>query len=314
MSRVRIAVVGAGAWGRNIVRALKELEAEGLVRVEAVVDADESRARSIAAEFNVPLYSTDVLEIPSRGINAAAVAVSIDQLTTVSKLLIDKGTHVFVEKPVSTESSDVLELIKLARAVGVITQPGFIVRFDPVAKALRELLSVYRPAKYIVFKRLSRRPEHRWKFPIVFDLMIHDIDLTQYFLGRKKWKVLSVNAIEFMKGATHTLEVVIEYGQTLITYLADGLLPVKIREVDIATEEAFIRGNFRDRKVITESPQGRRYHEALGEEPLKEELKAFIKRIRGFNVSEAPTLEDAYEAVRIAEEIFKLETIASLHG
>ena len=308
LGRVRVAVVGAGAWGRNIVRALKELECEGLVRVDAVVDADENRAKKLADEFNVPTYFTDVLEVAARGIGAAVVAVSIDQLTPVSRLLIERNVHVFVEKPVSLVSDDVLELIKLARSTRVVVQPGFIVRFDPVAKVVKELLEIYGPAKYITFKRLSRRPEHRKKFPIVYDLMIHDIDLTQYFLGKRSWRVLSVNIIEFKDGATHTLEAVVEYGQTLVTYIADGLLPVKIREVDVATEEVFIRGNFRDREVITEGPEGRKRREARGDEPLKEELRAFIKRVKGLKVSEAPTLEDAYEAVRIAEEIFKLET------
>ncbi len=308
MGRVRIAVVGAGAWGRNIVRALKELESEGLVRVDAIVDADESRAKKIADEFNIATYFTDVLEVAARGISAAVVAVSIDQLTPVSRLLVERGVHVFVEKPVSLVSDDVLDLIRLARSTGAVVQPGFIVRFDPVAKVIKELLGVYGPAKYITFKRLSRRPEQRRKFPIVYDLMIHDIDLTQYFLGRKKWRVLSVNVIEFKDGATHTLEALVEYGQTLVTYIADGLLPVKIREVDVATEEVFIRGNFRDREVIIMSTEGRKRHEARGDEPLKEELRAFVKRIKGLEVSEAPTLEDAYEAVRVAEEIFKLET------
>jgi len=307
LGRIGVAVVGAGAWGKNIVRALKELETEGLVEVEAVVDADEGRARSVAEEFSIPTYSTDVLEVPSKGVPAAVVAVSIDQLTAVSKVLIERGVHVFVEKPVSTRSTDILELIELAKASGVITQPGFIVRFDPVSKKLKEFLSLYGQVKYVIFRRLSRRPKHRQRFPIVFDLMVHDIDLTQYLLGRREWRVLSVNAIEFTEAATHTLEVLIKYGKTLITYIADGLLPVKVREVDVATDRAYIRGNFKTRKVVVETPQGMSSHEARGEEPLKEELRAFIMRVRGFNVREAPTLEDAYEAVRIAEVIFRLE-------
>lgn len=303
MGRVTTAVVGAGRWGRNIVRALKSLEDEGLVKLVAVVDVDEDRARKVAEEFNIPEYLTGIEDIPSRGIEAVAIAVPADKLASVGKYLITHGINTFIEKPVSLEPSDIEELIRLSRAYNVITQPGFIVRFDPVVKELKELIRSYGIPKYLIFKRLSRRPPWMRKYPIVFDLTIHDIDLTFYLIGRRNWKIRSVYVLETDEGASQIVYANVTFGKTLVTYITDGELPIKIREVTASFNNAYIRADLVSRKVIIKGIDAEVVRDVEGEEPLITELRAFIMRVRGKEISDVPTLNDALEAARLAKEI-----------
>ena len=302
-----MAAVGAGMWGRNIVRVLKALERDGLVSLEAIVDVKEEAAKAVAEEFNVRRYLTDPLQIPSLGISAATIAVPINQLVTVSKALATQGVHVFIEKPVAVRPQEIEELIRVVRASGVIAQPGFIVRYDPASLALKNELNKRGGARYAVFKRLSRRPPHRMMFPIVYDLMIHDIDLALHILGKKSWKVLSVHATEIVDGVPQVVSAHLRLGTTHVLLVADGLLPVKVREAEIITNDSYIKSSFTDREVFVIAPEYKVLKKLYGKEPLKAELEDFIIRIKGGSPENAPTLEDALNACQLATEIHSRE-------
>lgn len=307
MGKIKIAAVGAGMWGRNIVRVLKSMEKDGLITLEAVVDVNEEAAMTLAKEFGVSRYLTDISQIPSLGIDAATVAVPISELVSVGKVLATQGVHVFIEKPVALRPEEIEELIRVVRASGVVAQPGFIVRYDPSSLALKVELSKYGGARYAVFKRLSRRPPHRRKFPIVYDLMIHDIDLALHMLGKKSWKLLSVHATEIEDGVPQVVSAHLRLGSIHVLFVSDGLLPVKVREAEIITNDSYVKASFTDREIKVIAPSHRVKKKVHGKEPLRAELEDFITRIKGGRPENAPTLEDALNACRIASEIHSRE-------
>ncbi len=299
--RPRVAAIGAGLWGKNIVRVLKQLEGEGLLNLIAVVDINEERGRRVAREWGVPNVLTDVDELSSLNIEAAAIAVPVNELANTSLRIIKQGIHVFIEKPVSTKAEDIERLIRECRRVGVIAQPGFIVRYDPVSRKLKEIMSRERPV-YIVFKRLSSRPVHRRTVSIIYDLMIHDIDLTGYLLGWEAHRVLSVINLKDRSGVPQSVQAIISFGDVTVTYIADGLLPVKVREVEAYLPRRYVRGVYTEGAVYELSGEGVKTHRVSGEEPLKAELREFILSVKGVPTN-APTLKDALEACRIAANI-----------
>ncbi len=307
MSRVTVAAVGAGVWGSNIVRALKELELEGLLSLEAVVDLDEKRARAVASKYNVRRYLTDIASIPALGIQAATVAVPIDKLVGVGKFLASQGVNIFVEKPVALRPEEIEELIKVVRQANVVAQPGFIVRYDPTTLLLRDELRKRGRPRYVVFKRLSQRPSHRMKFPITYDLMIHDIDLAHFLLHGQSFKVLSVEVGDEVEGVPQLVTVHMKIGSVHTQLIADGLLPVKVREAEVITDDAYIKASFTEGKVLMSFQGGENLLKAGGEEPLRAELRDFINRVKGRRSSIAPTLEDALQACRVAEQIHLME-------
>ena len=303
MSKVSVALVGVGRWGRNILRVLRELEEEGLVRITALVDINIDNVKEATRKYGVETYLTDYSKLPSIGTEAAIIAVPIHELISVAKNLALLGLHVFVEKPVATDPNEIVKLENIAKSSNVIVQPGFIVRFDPVTYEVKKLMKRYGKPKYIIFKRLSRRPERLRKYSVVYDLTIHDIDLTHYFLGDMEWIIKSVEVLEIENSVAQTVSVVLTYGNTLISYVTDGNLPVKIREIDVAFNDAYVIADYVKGEVCIRRPGGDESYKVYGEEPLKRELRSFIMRINGKNLPEVPTLRDAYIALRIAKEI-----------
>ncbi len=295
-------------WGRNIVRALKELERDGLVALEAVVDIRGEVAKKVAEEFKIKRYFTNPELIASLGIDAATIAVPIDHLLDVGKTLASLGVNIFIEKPVGLRPQDIEGLIKVVKTSDVVAQPGFIVRYDPVTKTLKEELSNAGKARYLIFKRLSRRPKHRMKFPIVYDLMIHDIDLSFYLTGSNVFRILSVHTSNTIDGVPQVVSAHLRLGSSHVLLISDGLLPVKVREAEVITGDSYLKASFIDRKLhINSYTEGVTEKSVSGEEPLKAELRDFIQRVKGIGSTIAPTLEDALNASKVAYQIHMLE-------
>lgn len=307
----RIAAIGAGMWGRNIIRALKYLEAEGVLELTAVVDVREDVAKTVAREWRAPHYATGLEDLRHLGVDAVTVAVPINYLPEVTLKAINEGYHVFVEKPVATRPEQIEHIMKVANDASLVVQPGFIVRYDPVAQALKkEIMRRGRP-NYMLFKRLSARPPHRRNVSVVFDLMIHDIDLTGFFVGWEDYSIVSAWGVSDEAGVPQSVCASVTIGDTHVSFIADGFLPVKVREVEASLPDVFVRGVFTDRVVQILSGEGMRGSKVSGEEPLKAELRDFARRVRGEEVPNAPTIKDALNACRLArgvEDALKLRS------
>jgi len=299
----RIAAVGAGMWGRNIIRALKYLEAEGVLELTAVVDAREDVAELVAREWRVPYHATRLEDIRKFNVDAVTVAVPISYLPGVALEAVREGYHVFVEKPVATKPEQVEDIMRAANNAGLVVQPGFIVRYDPVAQTLKEEIMRRGRPTYMLFKRLSARPLHRRNVSVIFDLMIHDIDLTGFFVGWEDYGIVSAWGVSDEAGVPQSVCASVTVGDTHVSFIADGFLPVKVREVEVSLPDVFIRGIFTDRVVQVLSGEGMRESKVSGEEPLKAELRDFARRVKGEEVPNAPTIEDALNACRLARDV-----------
>lgn len=166
---VRIAVIGVGHLGRHHARILSTMEGARLV---AVVDAIPERAEEVAAASSTrPLTDyRDLLE----EIDAAVVAVPTDQHREVAAPFLERGIPVLVEKPLSRSLADADAMLAAAQASGTILAVGHTERHNPaVAVALRLVTA----PRFIEVHRLSAFPDRSLDIDVVFDLMIHDLDV-----------------------------------------------------------------------------------------------------------------------------------------
>ncbi len=301
---LRVAVIGVGRWGRNHVRVLKELEREGLVQLVALHDVDRARALEVAKTFGVPHVAESLRDLGSLGVEAVVIAVPIDALSSVSKRVAELGMHALIEKPVATSSRDVEELIKAFESRSLVAMPGFIMRFSPVVQELRSI-ALEKRVHYAVFRRLSRRPPTARRFSILLDLTIHDIDLCRYVLNPSEDLWVEMASVMDL-GLDKVVVAMLSDGVRKCLIHTDGLSLAKVREIELVCEEVFVRVNTDENTVlITEPSKAYTLRRIVGEEPLKAEDRAFIEKCLGKNV-EIPTLQDAVQALRIAETILMM--------
>lgn len=301
---LRIGVIGVGRWGRNHVRALKELEAEGKVRLEAVCDVRDDVLSNIRNEFKIPTAKTDHREI-LRYVDAVVISTSIDSLSKVAEDVLTEGVHALIEKPVATNVNDAIKLWRIAQSNNVIASPGMIMRFDNTINKLKELLK-NENIFYIILKRLSRRPPNMLSYPIILDLGVHDIDLCRYLTDSEISEVIKVQRIRLIHD-----EILFAFLKTVSNIHCiihvDGVSPHKVREIDITTERYFIRADTTKNQILYQSSlnmgEKERIIQVEYREPLKRELEWFINTVKQKPADYRPNLYDAVENLRVIEAI-----------
>ncbi len=177
---LRVAVAGAGAFGRNHLRVYRELETAGLgVALAAAVEPDAQRAAETAEKYAIPVFSTvDELLKADLRLNAASVAVPTVGHHAVASALLDAGLDVLVEKPLAATLAEADELVALAERKGRILQPGHLERFNPAVLAVEPKL---RRPMFFEAHRLSVFTPRSLDVDVVLDLMIHDLDIVLTF-------------------------------------------------------------------------------------------------------------------------------------
>jgi predicted dehydrogenase len=188
---LRVAVAGAGAFGRNHLRVYRELEAAGLgVALAAAVEPDAARAAETAARFAIPVFSTvDELLRADLHLDAATVSVPTVHHHAAASALLDGGLDLLVEKPIATSLAEADDLIARAEKGHRILQIGHLERFNPAILAAQPRLC--RPM-FFESHRLSIFTPRSLDVDVVLDLMIHDLDIVLTFANSPVREVRAV--------------------------------------------------------------------------------------------------------------------------
>jgi len=172
---LRIAVVGAGAFGRNHLRVYRELQQAGEpVQLVAVIDADAKAVTEASAKFGVPGFSSVAECLAATAVDAASVCVPTVHHRAVAQELIAAGVDVLIEKPIAPSLADADSILALAAKHGRIMQVGHLERFNPAVSAARKLLN---KPMFFESHRLSIFTPRSLDVDVVLDLMIHDLDI-----------------------------------------------------------------------------------------------------------------------------------------
>jgi predicted dehydrogenase len=184
MSRTRVAVIGVGHLGQHHARILAAMPEADLV---AVVDTRPDRAADVAAKHATAAL-TDVSSLAGK-VDAVTIATPTVSHVDIALPFIAAGAAVLVEKPMAASMADADRLIAAAEARGTILAIGHTERFNPAVAAALPLVS---SPRFIEIHRLGTFPERSLDIDVIFDLMIHDLDILLAVAGPE---VVSVEAI-----------------------------------------------------------------------------------------------------------------------
>jgi predicted dehydrogenase len=179
---LRVAVVGAGAFGRNHLRVYRELEQAGeAVQLAAVVDSNPGVAAAAAQAFGIPVFETIEACLAGVGpLDAASVCVPTVHHASTAAPLLAAGVDLLIEKPLAASLVDADRILDLSRKHGRIVQAGHLERFNPAVTAARQHL--HQPM-FFESHRLSVFTPRSLDVDVVLDLMIHDLDIVLSFVA-----------------------------------------------------------------------------------------------------------------------------------
>jgi predicted dehydrogenase len=180
----RIGVIGVGHLGQHHARLLADLDN---VQLAGIVDINPSRAEEIAAKYASRTF-----------VNAADLVGHVDAVTiatpTVTHIdiampFIDAGVAVLIEKPLAAALGDADRLLEAAQRRGTLVATGHTERFNPAVAAA---LPLVKSPRFVEIHRLGTFPERSLDIDVIFDLMIHDLDLLLTVAGSE---VESIDAV-----------------------------------------------------------------------------------------------------------------------
>lgn len=181
---LRLGVIGVGHLGRHHARLLGAMAGVDLV---GVADLLEERARA-AADGTTAEALTDYRDLLGR-VDAVTIAVPTQHHLAVAREFLQRGIHVLVEKPMTTSLEEADEMLALADAHKAVVAVGHTERFNPALIAAWPVLQ--RP-RFIEVHRLSGFPERSLDIDVVFDVMIHDLDIA---IAMDRTEVVGVEAV-----------------------------------------------------------------------------------------------------------------------
>jgi predicted dehydrogenase len=181
---LRAAVVGVGHLGRHHARILPTLPGVTLV---AVADRVLERAQAAAAPVGAEAVQ-DARVLLGR-VDAVVVAVPTVDHLAVARPFLEAGVPVLVEKPMAPSLEDADVMLSIAKRTGALLAVGHTERFNP---AIRAAMPILRTPRFIEVHRLSGFPERSLDIDVVFDVMIHDLDIV---LALDRSEVVGVEAI-----------------------------------------------------------------------------------------------------------------------
>lgn len=167
--KTRVGVIGVGHLGQHHARLLASMDN---VQLAGICDTNRARADEIGAKFGGQVFG-DIRELLSR-VDAVTVAVPTVAHLDVALPFLEAGIATLVEKPIAPSVRDADRLIEAAERGGALLATGHTERFNPAVARALPLIS---EPRFIEIHRLGTFPERSLDIDVIFDLMIHDLDL-----------------------------------------------------------------------------------------------------------------------------------------
>ncbi len=278
--KIRVAVVGAGEFGRNHARVYRELAGAELI---GVVDRDFERAEKIAQEFQTKAFK-GLEDLPGK-VDAASVAVPTIVHRAVGCRLLEMGIDVLVEKPMASTLEEADDLLNVARNNQRILQVGHVERFNPAVLAVEHI--VKRPLFFEVH-RLGVFTPRSLDVDVIYDLMIHDLDILLALVKEEVVEVKSVG-IPVLTDKVDIAHARLEFsGGAVANVTASRVSTERVRKMRFFQEHEYISLDYGRRDALRvgvkkpgpEPEFGFEKLPAPSTEPLQAELAAFVEAVK----------------------------------
>lgn len=310
MSSLKTAVIGVGYLGKFHAQKYSNLEQSELI---AVCDANIEVANKIADEYELSAI-TDYHDLLGK-VDAVSIVVPTQKHYEVARAFLEAGTHVLLEKPITSTVKQAEALVEIARSNNLVLQIGHLERFNPAVMALDNVLQT---PQFIESHRIAPFNPRGADVNVILDLMIHDIEIIQNFV-KSPIKDVFANGVPVLSDDTDVANARIVFENGCVANVTASRISMKSeRKMRIFQHDQYITIDFHNKKLgIYSKGDGEMFpgvadiqsHEQSFEQgdALHEEIKAFLNCI---TEGKPPVVsgQDGLEALKTAHQISALLT------
>jgi predicted dehydrogenase len=266
MPPTRVAVIGAGAFGRNHLRVYRELELANpnLVQLAALVEPDATRRDHFAALYNIPTFASvaDLLGAPfmaqshrdmsritnADSIHAASICVPTTHHAAVAEQLLSANLDILIEKPFASTLAEADHLCALAKQHDRILAVGHLERFNPAVTAT---LAALNNPMFFEAHRLSIFTPRSLDVDVVLDLMIHDLDIVLSLTNSPVREVRAVG-LPILSRKTDIANVRLEFDSGCVAnFTASRVSTEQVRKLRLFQPHQYLSLDFARQELLT---------------------------------------------------------------
>ncbi len=230
---LRVAVVGLGYWGPNLIRNLHELpEVAELWACDLRTDRLEPVTRRFPATRVTSSYETVLAE---ESIDAVLIATPISTHHKLASAALQAGKHVFVEKPLAASTDEVLSLMELAARRDCVLMPGHTFLYSPPVVMVRSLIDSGELGEvYFVSTSRVNLGLHQSDVSVAWDLGPHDFSILRHWLKETPARVSALARGCIIPGIPDVAFIDLEYASGTVGHVElSWLSPSKLRRTTI---------------------------------------------------------------------------------
>lgn len=313
---LKVAVVGAGAMGRNHARVLADLPQADLV---GVCDSDAHIAKSVARRHGSRAFADYRKMLDDLEPAAVVLAVPTVEHLNVGRDIIERGIHILIEKPIASNVSDGGEIIAAAERSGVHLMIGHIERFNPAIVALKAHLDHGEMGRVfqIDAQRQGPYPARVQDIGVAIDLAVHDLDIMRYISGAEIKRVYAEVDQRINSAHEDQLTALLRLDNSIVgTLNINWLTPTKIRKLRVIGERGMFQADYITQdlyffenataenekwdtlKILRGVSEGKMIRYVVTKkEPLRLELEHFLRAVEDGK----PMLMNALDGLRALE-------------
>ncbi len=322
MNKPRIGVVGVGHLGALHTRILTEIPS---VTFGGVFDTDMEKAARVAAEYGTVAHAT--LGEMLGHVDAVTIATTTTTHCAVAREALERGKHLFIEKPITQTPDEADVICRLARERNLIVQVGHIERFNPAILAL-DHYSIN--PMFVESHRLAQFNPRGTDVAVVLDLMIHDIDLILSFVKAPVVRI-DANGVAVVSDSVDIANARLQFGNGCVANVtASRISQRKMRKMRLFQRNEYLSIDFSEGTVevfrlvegegseakgtmkLGEIGAGKHRRTIVYEQPevketnaLKYEMELFANVIREGGVP-IVSAEDGKRALEVAHDIMRI--------
>lgn len=277
---MKVGVVGVGHVGRHHARLLAAMPG---VELSAVADIRADRAEAVGAQFGASAF-TDARDLLGR-VEAVSIAVPTASHVEVALPFVERRIPLLVEKPLAPTLAEADRLVAAAEERGVPLAVGHSERFNPAAAAALPLVS---SPRFIEVHRLGTFPDRSLDVDVIFDIMIHDLDLLLVAAGAEVESVEAIG-VNVLTARTDIANVRLRFASGCIANLtASRISRERVRKARFFQRDSYISVDFAAQEVEVfrlvrgnggPAIEGGKLGVRSGE-PLRRELEDFVEAVR----------------------------------
>ncbi|HEY7705701.1 MAG TPA: Gfo/Idh/MocA family oxidoreductase [Gaiellaceae bacterium] len=237
---VGVAVVGLGYWGPNLVRNLHEVEG---ANPALVCDLRQEALEAIHRRYpavRTTMRFEDVLADPE--IHAIAIATPVSSHFELAARALERGKHVFVEKPLTASSDEALELIELAEENGLVLMPGHTFLYSPPVNRIRSMIASGELGEiYFISTSRVNLGLHQSDVSVAWDLGPHDFSILRYWLDETPTHASALSRGCVIPDIPDVAFIDLEFPSGTVAHVElSWLAPSKLRRTTIVGSEKMI--------------------------------------------------------------------------